>query len=148
MISKILPKPNPVRCFFFFMLLILVYTRAAMAEQHPRFTIETLPADKAPATSEIWSVGTSIRIVEAMTLHNTCDGVEGDVNFQDSYSEVFVKLKPEGQNVPTGKECVTKEVPVVVSVTIPDMPFVVGCHHNITLETPQGIKTHGVRIVW
>ncbi len=132
------------------MLLILAFSQGVRAEKPPKpeFTIETLPADKGPIDSRIWSVGDSIRIVEAMSLPNTCDTVEGEVNFQDYNTEVFVKLKPKSQDSPEGKDCHPNDVPVVVSVTIPNMPFVAGCHHNITLETPQGIKTHGVRIVW
>ncbi|HUK56916.1 MAG TPA: hypothetical protein VLY20_09695 [Nitrospiria bacterium] len=141
---------KPIRNFsaFFLTLMILACGRGANAEQQPKFTIETLPADLEPVDSKIWSVGTSIRIVEVMALHNTCDGVEGEVNLRDSNTDVFVKLKPKSQDFPAGKDCTPKEVPVAVSVTIPHMPFVVGCHHNITLETPQGIKHHGVTIVW
>lgn len=148
MISKNMHKPIRNFSAFFFILLILACSQGAKAEQQPKFTIETLPADKGPIASEIWSVGTSIRVVEVMSLHNTCDEVEGEVNFQNYNTEVFVKLKPKGQDFPMGKDCTPKEVPVAVSVTIPNMPFVVGCHHNITLETPQGIKHHGVTIVW
>jgi hypothetical protein len=131
-------------------LLILAFSHGVIAKQpsKPEFTIETLPADKGPIDGRIWSIGDSIRIVEGMILHNTCDGVEGEVNFQDYNTEIFVKLKPKSPDSPGGNDCHPNDVPVMVSVTIPNMPFVVGCHHNITLETPQGIKTQGVRIVW
>lgn len=132
------------------MFLILAISQGVRAEKPPKpdFTIETLPADKGPIEERIWSLGDSIRIVEAMSLPNTCDTVEGEVNFKDDDTEVFVKLKPKSQDSPGEKDCLPKDVPVAVSVTIPHMPFVVGCHHNITLETPQGIKTHGVSIIW
>jgi hypothetical protein len=132
------------------MLLILAFSQGVGAKQPPKpeFTIETLPADNGPIDSRIWSVGDTIRIVEAMSLPNTCDTVEGEVKFQNYNTEVYVNLKPKSQDSPEGTDCRPTEGPVGVSVIIPNMPFVVGCHHNITLETPQGIKTHGVRIVW
>jgi hypothetical protein len=143
-------KPMRIVSATLVMLLILAFSQGVRAEQLPKseFAIETLPADKDPIESRIWSIGDSVRIVEAMSLPNTCDTVEGEVNFQDDYTEVFVKLKPKSQDPPGGEDCHPNDEPVAVSVTIPHMPFVVGCHHNITLETPQGIKTHGVRIVW
>jgi hypothetical protein len=130
--------------------LILTLSRGVGAEQPPKpdFTIETLPADKGPVDARIWSIGDSIRIVETMSLPNTCDRVKGEVNFHDDNTEVFVKLKPESRDLSGEKDCHPNDVPVVVSVTIPRMPFVFGCHHNITLETPQGIKHHDVTIVW
>ena len=130
-------------------LLILAFSQDVRAEKPPKpaFTIETLPADKEPVEARIWSIGDSIRIVEAMSLPNTCDTVAGEVYFQDDNTEVFVKLKPESQDSHAVKDCHPTDVPVVVSVTIPHMPFIGGCHHNITLETPQGINTHGVTIV-
>ncbi|HET6465823.1 MAG TPA: hypothetical protein VFH55_09470 [Nitrospiria bacterium] len=133
-----------------FILLILAFSQGVGAEKPPKpeFTIETLPADQGPIDARIWNIGDSIRIVEALSLPNTCDTVEGEVNFQDDNTEVFVKLKPKSQDSPGGGDCHPNDAPVMVSVTIPHMPFVVGCHHNITLETPQGIKTHGVTIIW
>jgi len=143
-------KPLRILSASLVMLLILAFCQGVGAEKpsKPQFTIETLPADPGPIDSRIWSVGDSIRIVEAMSLPNTCDTVEGEVNFKDYNTAVYVKLKPKSQDPSGGNDCHPKEVPVVVSITIPNMPFVVGCHHNITLETPQGIKTHGVRIIW
>ncbi|HTN43123.1 MAG TPA: hypothetical protein VMN77_04920 [Nitrospiria bacterium] len=145
-----MPKPMRTLSALVVILLILAFSQDLRAKQPPKpeFTIETLPADNGPVESRIWSLGDSIRILEAMSLPNTCDTVVGEVKFQDDNTEVFVKLKPESQNPPGGTDCHPNDVPVMVSVTIPNMPFVVGCHHNITLETPQGIKTRGVRIVW
>lgn len=143
-------KPMRILSASLVMLLILAFIQGVSAKQPPKpeFTIEILPADNRPIDSRIWTVGDSIRIVEAMSLPNTCDTVEGEVKFTDYNTEVYVKLNPKSQDSPGGNDCFPKEVPVMVSVTIPNMPFVVGCHHNITLETPQGIKSHGVRIVW
>jgi hypothetical protein len=148
MISEIRQKLIPILSASLFVLAMLANAEGARAGQQPNFTIETLPADKGPIASEIWSVGTSIRIVEAMSLPNTCDGIEGEVNLKSNGTEVFVKLKPKGGEHLTEKGCTRKITPVVVSVTIPDMPFVPFCHHDITLETPQGIKKHGVTINW
>ncbi len=130
------------------MLLILACSQGARAEDHPKFTIETLPANKEPIVSEIWGVGTSIRIVEALSLPNTCDGIDGEVNFQGYGREISVKLKPKGNDLPKGKGCTQTDTPVVVSVTIPNMPFIPGCTHFIRLETPQRIKTDIVKIPW
>ncbi len=141
-------KPIRILSAFFFMLLILACSQGARAEHQPKFTVETLPGDKGPIVSEIWSVGTSIRIYEVMSLPNTCDGIDGEVHFQSYGMEVFVELKPKGKDLPMGEGCTQKDTPVVVSVTIPNMPFVLGCHHFITLETPQGIKKHTVIINW
>jgi len=132
----------------FFILLALACSQGANAEDHPKFTIETHPAGNEPVDSNIWAIGDSIRIVEALSLPNSCDEVDGTVDFQDYDTEISVKLKPSGKNHPTEKGCTQVNTPVVVSVTIPNMPFVPGCHHNITLETPQRVTTHTVRIVW
>ncbi len=148
MISKIKPPPIRILSASFFMLLILVHSQGARAEQQPKFTVETLPADKEPIDSKIWGVGTSIRIVEAMSLPNTCDGIDGEVNFQSYGREISVKLKPKGKDLPTGEGCTQTDTPVVVSVTIPNMPFIPGCMHFIRLETPQRITTDIVRIPW
>jgi hypothetical protein len=141
-------KPIRILSASFFMLLILAYGQGARAEQQPKFTIETLPGDKRPLVSEMYALGDSIRIVEALSLPNSCDEIEGEVNFQNNFTKVFVKLKPKSKDLSTGEGCTRKDTPVFASVIISHMPFVPTCHHYITLETPQGIKKHTVTIQW
>ena len=148
MVPKIKQKPNRILFASFFILLTLACSQAVKAEDHPKFTIETHPADQGPVDSQIWAIGTSIRIVETLSLPNSCDEVDGTVDSQNYDTEILVKLKPKGKGLPMGKDCARLNTPVVVSITIPNMPFVPGCHHNITLETPQRVTTHTVRIVW
>lgn len=141
-------KPIRILSASFFMLLVLVYSQGARAEQQPQFTIETLPSDKGPIVSEMYALGDSIRIVETLSLANNCDEIDGEVSFQNNYTKVFVKLKPKSKDLPTGQGCTRKDTPVLASVIISHMPFVPTCHHYITLETPQGIKKHTVIIHW
>lgn len=141
-------KPIRILSASFFILLILAYSQGAGAEQQPKFTIETLPGDKEPIASEMYALGDSIRIVEALSLPNSCDEIDGEVNFQSNYREVSVKLKPKSKDLSTGEGCTQKDTPVFASVIISHMPFIPTCHHYITLETPQGIKKHTVIIHW
>ncbi|HTN44401.1 MAG TPA: hypothetical protein VMN77_11460 [Nitrospiria bacterium] len=148
MVPIIRQKTNRILFASFFFLLILANGPGAEAEDHPKFTIETHPAAQGPVDSNIWAIGDSIRIVEPLTLPNSCDGVDGTVDFHNYDTEISVKLKPKGMDLSTGNGCTQVNTPVVVSVTIPNMPFVPGCHHYITLETPQRVTTHTVRILW
>jgi hypothetical protein len=139
--------PSPVVSVFFFVCWLLAGSQSAGAEEQPRFTLEVL-SDQQPIESEIWNVGPSIRIVENMSLPNTCDDVGGTVTLRDAGSEVFVSLYPKEKALPGRAGCLQQATPVVVSVTIPDMPFIQGCHHHVTLETPERIMTKHLFIVW
>lgn len=131
-----------------FTLLILVCSLGARGEERIKYTIETLPADKGPNVSRIWDVGPSIRIVEVMTLPNSCAEVDGEVYLYNHYREVSVKLHLKEKVLPLKAECIQQATPVAVSVTIPNMPNIPGCHHHITLQTPYRLTTDDVFLIW
>jgi hypothetical protein len=147
-VNTMIIKQKRNRVLMLFVLLTLLCGERAGAEDGPRFTIETSPGDQGSTVSKIWSVATSIKIREAISLHNSCDRIDGEVNIRSRGREVFVTLKPKKRDLSTGESCVQRETPVMVTVTIPDMPFIPGCHHFIKLETPQRTITDSVIINW
>ena len=131
--------------------LLLIPGHHALAEDHPRFTLETVSLDKERIVPKIWAVSTSIKILEPTSLSNPCDPVDGDVVIKDYGTKVMVKLKPrriDPSASPTGAPCNRTKVPTGVLLTIPSMPFIPGCTHFISLETPERTVTDIVVIDW
>jgi hypothetical protein len=133
---------------FLFIFLTLACGRETRAEERPKFTIQTLPGDKGSTVSKMWGVATTIKIVETVYLPNTCDRIDGEVDIRKRGAEILVKLKPQDKNHLREEGCSQIETPVLVMVTIPDMPFIPGCMHNIRLETPQRTIMDTVTINW
>ena len=131
-----------------FVLLTLACSARASAEDRPKFTIETSPDDQGSEAFKVWSVATSIKIRQAIMLSNSCDQIDGKVDLQNRGTEVFVALKPKESDRSSAGKCVQRETPVVVTVTIPNMPFIPGCHHIIRLETPEKTITDSVIVNW
>lgn len=145
-LTRIFPRKS-LLSFSVLLLLSALVCSEARGEERPKFKIETLPADKASAPSKMWGVARTIKIVEPMSLSNSCERVEGEVAFRRRGTEIFVKLRPRQNDLPA-EGCTQGETPVTVTVTIPNMPFIPGCMHHIWLETPQGIVNDTVILNW
>jgi hypothetical protein len=147
-VNMMIFKQKRGRVLVLFTLLVVMGSGKVRAEDRPKFTIEASPIDQGSTEFKVWSVATSIKIREAIMLPNSCDRIDGEVNLRNRGSEVFVTLKPKESHLSSGGSCIQRETPVMVTVTIPDMPFIPGCHHVIRLETPQKTITDSVIVNW
>lgn len=123
---------------FFFLLFIC----HAEGKESAKFTIETIPSEKGPIDSKMWTVGTAIIITEPIVLASPCDRPDGEVNIQRR--KIFVKLKPM-ERAALNSECNQTALPAGVKVMIRDLPT---GNFSVTLETPQRTVTENLLIDW